>query len=104
VAIGDAIPLRGNNGVIKWFYYAAADVREFTVLYDKTAGAWTLRGIVQAADAFKLKQTPLVFVAALRGDVLRWPVLGFELTNGRIVARLGAPGSDLAKHVALRAT
>jgi hypothetical protein len=87
-----AIPLRGARGAIRWFYYTAADVTNFTVVYSRDRAAWTLQGGVVAPDAFKLGQAPLEFVAPTKGGgALRWPVLSLSVRDGRVTATLGAP-------------
>jgi len=88
-----AIPLRGAFGAIRWFYYTAAGVRDFSVVYNQDRRAWTLRGGAVAPDPFKLQQRPLSFMAPTKGGPpLTWPVLDVVVQDGRIVATLGDPG------------
>ena len=92
-----AIPLTGRRGAIRWHYHTAADVLDYTVT-SPSAGRpeWQLRGVVPdgAANAYKLAQTPLEFVATVTpGSVLKWPVLSVTIVAGRLRATLGPPGA-----------
>lgn len=82
--------IRGVVGQVKWAYYMAAALNGYTVRRSAT-GAWSLRGVVVQADAFKLSQRPLVFVAPHDKGEWRWPILDFELQAGTLTARLGPP-------------
>jgi len=88
-----AIPLRGARGLIRWYYYTAAGVTDFTVTYNQERRAWFLRGGAVAPDPYKLSQTPLEFYApTAQGTGLRWPIVGEPvIKDGRIAATLGAP-------------
>jgi len=92
-----ALPLTGRRGAIRWHYYTAADVLDYTVTAPSAdRPSWLLRGTVPAgaSDPYKLTQTPLEFVATLTvGSVLRWPVLAVTVEAGRIRATLGPPGA-----------
>lgn len=97
MAAGDAIPLRGKRAVINWFYHVAAEVHDYTIVYDKGARVFTVRGGVVAPDGFRLKQTPLTFaIHRPNAPALRWAVVGVNVADGRIMARLtGLPGADI---------
>jgi hypothetical protein len=82
--------IRGVVGKITWSYYTAAAINGYTVTRSK-AGAWTLRATVVASDAFKLRQTPLRFVAPHKTGSWVWPVESCEMVNSVLTARLGAP-------------
>jgi hypothetical protein len=88
-----ALPLTGRRGVIRWKYYRAADVIEYTVTAPSAGRpTWTLRGVVPpgAADSYTLKKTPLEFCATLTpGSRLTWPVLDVTIEAGRLRATLG---------------
>lgn len=84
-----ALVLKGVVGQIKWSYYTAAAINNYTV--SQSDGQWTLRATVVNHDAFKLKQKPLIFVAPHEKGDWRWPIEGYELQGGVLTAHLGAP-------------
>jgi len=87
-----AVPLTGTNGAIKWHYYTAAAIATYAVRYNPEARAWTLSGVVAGSDPFKLTQTPLEFVAPIKGGgALRWPIVRVTVKDGRVAAALGPP-------------
>jgi hypothetical protein len=91
--MADPLPLRGMRGAIRWYYYVAAGVTDWTVRYDRARACWTLRGGLVAPDPFKLTQTPLEFVVPTKGGGrLCWPILTITATDNRIAATLG-PGA-----------
>lgn len=74
-----------------WSYYKAAAINGYTVTRSDT-GAWSLRGIVVASDAFKLAQRPLMFVAPTEHGAMKWPIRTLELQpDGTLAATLGPP-------------
>lgn len=80
--------VRGVEGRIRWQYYEAATVHEYTLT--RTGGGWALRGILGLSDAFKLSQRPLTFVAPHKGGQWRWPIDSFVVEPNRmLVATLG---------------
>ena len=87
------VPIRGRVGVLKWEYYVAADVVDYTVTVDSDRpGASALVATVTRRDRYNLTQRPLKFVAPYKGGQMRWPVATFELTDaGRLTATLGPP-------------
>ena len=84
-----AIPLRGAKGAIRWHYFMAAGVVDFTVVYDPASRAWTMRGGLVAPNAFKLTQAPLEFFVPTKTGAMRWPVQAFQMRENRITATLG---------------
>lgn len=82
--------IRGVVGQIKWAYYLAAAINNYTVTRD-VQGQWRLRATVVQCDRFKLSQRPLVFVAPHARGEWRWPITGYELQAGALTASLGAP-------------
>jgi hypothetical protein len=91
--------IRGVVGHIDWghidsAYYHAAALNGYKVTRSPR-GAWQLRGLVVMADAFKLRQQPLWFVAPHARGAWRWPIrsLEFETSQGptHLVATLGPP-------------
>lgn len=81
--------LKGVVGQIKWSYYVAAAINGYTV--SRVGEQWKLTATVVASDAFKLSQTPLLFVALHERGDWRWPIVGYELTQGMLTAQLDAP-------------
>jgi hypothetical protein len=87
----------GVVGAIKWGHYTAAAINGYTVTpTSKARTEWSLRATVVLADAFKMTQSPLVFVAKHRRGEWRFPIVGMErrrdgLYQGPFSARLGPP-------------
>lgn len=81
--------LTGVIGQIKWHYYVAADVHGYTVVRHKETKQWSMSGIVGNADAFKLAQRPLTFVASYGKGEWSWPIESLEMKDGAITAKLG---------------
>jgi hypothetical protein len=46
---------------------------------------------VVLADAFKMSQQPLMFVAPTERGEWRWPILSVTVTDGALTASLGPP-------------
>lgn len=97
------VTIAGVVGSIKWGYYTAAGIHGYTVACTKE-GQWSLRATVVLADAFKMAQAPLTFVAmhtkkGLDGQCVvktewRWPILStspIDPNTQQLTARLGAP-------------
>lgn len=88
--------MRGVVGKITWSYYTAAAINGYTVTRS-AAGAWSLSATVVMADAFKLKQHPLKFVAPHATGEWRWPIeaasveMGLSVGPNQLRARLGPP-------------
>lgn len=83
------LAIRGVVGSIKWGYYTAAAINGYKVT--RKDKSWYLRGNVVDADAFKMSQRPLLFVAPTdKGDWV-WPIEAFDIQNGKLTARLRAP-------------
>jgi hypothetical protein len=83
--------LKGVNGQIKWSYHVAADIKGYTVSRNATTKEWSMRGTAVQADAFKLAQRPLVFVAPHQGGEWRWPIESVQVDGGTVTASLGPP-------------
>lgn len=91
--------VRGVVAAVKWFpsgkvmpgageYFNAAAIERYTVTRDKN-NTWSVIGRVILSDAYKLAQTPLVFVAPHKNGEFRWPIVWFEVRDGLLRARLG---------------
>jgi len=92
--IGEGATIRGVVGAITWSYYTAARIEGYTVTRARD-GAWTLSATVVVADAFKLAQRPLQFVAPHQKGKWTWPITDLELGNSggvrHVRATLGPP-------------
>lgn len=92
--------IRGKEGAIKWSYYAAAALRDYVVTCSPKQ-TWSLRATLVEADAFKMAQRPLIFVAPYRWtdkktgkqlvDVWQWPIESVHTEHGIVSAALGPP-------------
>ena len=89
MAVAQARSIAGVVGAVQWAYYQAATIQGYTVT--RTGAAWSLRATVVAADAFKLSQRPLVFVATHQRGQWRWPIETLDVRGGQLTARLGPP-------------
>jgi hypothetical protein len=85
--------IEGVVGEIRWSYYTAAAINGYRLAWDRAARRWSLAATVVLADAFKIAQRPLVFVALVRGAAWEFDILSFELPglHGPLTARLGLP-------------
>ena len=86
--------ITGVAGTIKWHYYTAAAINNYTVTRSKR-GDWSMAAIVVLSDAYKMAQRPLVFIAKTKRGEWRWPVLSIERESGdrahMLTAKLGPP-------------
>ncbi len=84
--------IQGVVAAIKWQYYTAAAINGYSVACAKD-GSWSASGIVVLADAFKMAQRPLVFVAKHRKGEWRWPIhtMTIHPDGHRWTAALGPP-------------
>jgi len=82
--------ITGVVGRVEWSYFVAAAIHGYTVTRS-AENAWRLTATVVQADAFKLTQTPLVFVAPHDNGAWRWPILSSTLQAGTLTAQLGPP-------------
>jgi hypothetical protein len=93
----------GITGVvasIRWAYYTAAAVNGYTVMRDPVTRAWSVTGTIVLADAFKLTQRPLKFVAPHAKGEWVWPIEGaVPRVAGPFLAKLGNPIEDTTPYV-----
>jgi hypothetical protein len=91
--------LSGVVGHIKWGHYTAAAIHGYAVApTNKRRTEWVLDATVVLADAFKMAQTPLRFIAKHAKGEWEFPIVGFARRadghyQGRLTATLGAPRS-----------
>lgn len=78
---------------IRWGWYTAAGIHGYRLTWDRRARQWWVAATVVLADAFKMAQRPLLFVAAARGAEWEFPIESYELVGlrGPLTAKLGAP-------------
>jgi hypothetical protein len=82
--------VRGVNAEIRWSYYVAARVEGYEVAYLDARARWSLSATVVEADAYKLAQRPLMFVAPTQHGAYRWPIESLTPpANGRFGAVSG---------------
>lgn len=80
---------------IRWRYYTAAAVNGYTVTRDPLTKAWSVTGTIVLADAFKLTQRPLRFVAPHAHGEWVWPIeTPVPPQAGPFRATLGHPIED----------
>lgn len=93
----------GITGVvasIRWAYYTAAAVNGYTVTRDPVTRAWSVTGTIVLADAFKLTQRPLKFVAPHAKGEWVWPIESpVPRVAGPFLAKLGNPIEDTTPYV-----
>jgi hypothetical protein len=93
----------GITGVvasIRWAYYTAAAVNGYTVTRDPVTRAWSVTGTIVLADAFKLTQRPLKFVAPHAKGEWVWPIESpVPRVAGPFLAQLGNPIEDTTPYV-----
>jgi len=86
------LSVRGVHATITWAYYTAAEINGYTITRD-AAGSWRLRATMIKANAYNLRQRPLVFVARHDKGAWYWPIR--ELVTApdglTVTARLTAP-------------
>jgi len=86
--------LSGVVGAIKWGHYTAAAINGYTVTpTTKAQTEWSLVATVVLADAFKMAQRPLVFVAKHAKGEWRFPILTVQRTEYQLTARCGPPST-----------
>jgi hypothetical protein len=84
------LSISGVVGHVKWAYYTAAAVNGYKVTRSAD-NRWSLRGTIVLADAFKLSQRPLMFVAPTEKGEWRWPIVDLQIISGELTAQLGPP-------------
>jgi hypothetical protein len=87
--------IEGVVGELRWNYYRAAAIEGYRVTWSSSERRWSLAATVVLADAFKIAQRPLRFVAQVRGAEWEWDMDTLEFTGlrGPLTASLGAPRS-----------
>ena len=83
--------ITGARGRVRWAYYDAAIVTNYTLTRD--GGRWRLTGQVTASNPLALQQRPLVFEVPHNGGAWEWPIETVDVQDGRLSATLGPPRS-----------
>lgn len=81
--------ITGVHGRIEWAYRVAATIHGYTVTRD--GAHWSLRATLTTADAFALRQRPLLFVAPHAKGAWLWPITDCQRHDQTVTAQLGAP-------------
>lgn len=87
----ETLTLRGDRGAILWGHTAAATLGRWRIR--RVEGQWFMVAKPTARpNAFGLRQRALLFTA-IRDDkgFWAWPVVSVNVTDDRILARLGPP-------------
>jgi hypothetical protein len=92
------LEIRGVVAQITWSYHVAATVQGYTIRLNKKTGGGTLRATIASADAFKLAQQPLTFVALFGKGVKRWALTLQTFTHGTVTATLAPFQEDPHEH------
>jgi hypothetical protein len=87
--------IEGVVGELRWNYYRAAEITGYRVTWSSSERRWSLAATVVLADAFKIAQRPLRFVARVRDAEWEWDMDTIEFTGlrGPLTATLSAPRS-----------
>jgi hypothetical protein len=80
--------ISGAEGAIRWGYYTASTVKHWSI--ETVEGVQTLRGTLEAVDAFRIAQRPLLFVVTRAAHVWSWPIETITIDGAQGIARLGA--------------
>lgn len=97
--VARAIPLHGREAVVRWGYYNAAAIGDFTANRQRD-GRYRLKARVTMVDAYRLRQHPLTFTAevtvAPKGKPIAmvayvWPIHEFNVEGGILRALMGTP-------------
>jgi hypothetical protein len=83
--------LSGVVGLIKWHHYTAAAINGYTVTRNKAGTVWALTATVVNADAFKMAQAPLTFVAKHAKGEWCFPIVRLDRHDATLTATLGPP-------------
>ena len=82
------VSLSGVEGAVRWGYHSAAILGAWSISRTETA-AVVLTATVAQADAFRLSQRPIVFVAHHAKGTWRWPIASLQVTGASLTAVLG---------------
>jgi hypothetical protein len=85
--------IEGVVAEVRWSHYTAAAINGYQLTWKRDVRRWQLSATVVLADAFKIAQRPLIFVARVRNADWEFEILSFDLPGlrGPLTARLGLP-------------
>lgn len=81
------ITIRGVTGSLRWGYHVAGTLSAWRI--ERVETRWTLTATIDASDAFRLTQRPLVFEAPHAQGVWRWPIRTLQIEGVSLTATLG---------------
>ena len=84
----------GARGLVKYAWHTAAELTGFVITVDPATRVLTLGGTVVESNPYWLAAAPLTFIVPTKTGALRWPIEAWTVTDGRVVARLGALEKD----------
>lgn len=83
------LTIRSVNASLKWGFHVAARLERLAVT--RKDGQWSARAKVVAHDTFKITQKPLRLELPHEKGTWLWPVNGFDIADGVLIARLDSP-------------
>jgi hypothetical protein len=84
------IALHGGEATITWGWHTAAVCRDWRIL-KKEGADWVLTANLSRADAFTLRQRPLLFTVPRKGGFFVWPIRTLTAGVSQLFATLGPP-------------
>ena len=84
----------GAVGLVKYAWHTAAELTGFVITADPTTKRMTLGATVVASNPTWLASSPLTFFVPTKAGALRFPIESWTVTDGHVVARLGALERD----------
>ena len=88
--------ITGEAGHIRWGYFLAASVREWTIV--RESGAMRLTATIVSRDAVRITQRPLDFIVTHRRGVWTWPITELQIDGDTITASLSEKDSRVESH------
>lgn len=82
-----SVTIRGVEAVLRHGYHVAGTLGPWTVT--RGDSGWTLSASVIKADAFRVSQRPLAFMATHATGTWRWSVTTLQITGASLTAVLG---------------
>jgi hypothetical protein len=83
------ITLHGGTASILWGYHTAAELASWRIAQRR--GQWVLTAAIRRADAFQLRQRPLLFTAPRDKGSWAWGIETIEVGPTGVRATLGKP-------------
>ena len=86
----------GEAGQIRWGYFLAATVKEWTIV--REPGAMSLTATIVSKDAVRISQRPLDFNVTHRRGVWTWPITELQVDGDTVTASLSEKESRVESH------